>query len=215
MNPFDEVALEEAVRLRENGLADEVLAVSVGNTACGETLRSAMALGADRAILIENDADLQPLVVAKLLAALCSREQPTLVFCGKQAIDDDASQTGPMLAALMGWPQATAVSAISLNGDTATVECETDGGPETMKVTLPAVLSADLRLNEPRYVTLPNIMKAKKKPLETLTPEELNIDVTPRLITLRVTESPVRKAGIRVTGVAELLERLRFEAKVI
>ena len=215
MNPFDEIAVEEAVRLREAGLASEVVAVSCGVEACQETLRTALALGADRALLIETGETLQPLAVAKLLAEVARREAADLVICGKQAIDDDANQTGQMLAALMGWSQATFASKLTLGDGRAEVTREVDGGLETISVRLPAVVTTDLRLNEPRYATLPNIMKAKKKPLERLTPHELGVEVTPRLKTLRVTEPPKRRAGVRVPDVAALVERLRNEAKVI
>ena len=215
MNPFDEIAVEEAVRLREAGLANEVVAVSCGVEACQETLRTALALGADRALLIETGETLQPLAVAKLLAEVARREAADLVICGKQAIDDDANQTGQMLAALMGWSQATFASKLTLGDGRAEVTREVDGGLETISVRLPAVVTTDLRLNEPRYATLPNIMKAKKKPLERLTPQELGVEVTPRLKTVRVTEPPKRRAGVRVPDVAALVERLRNEAKVI
>ena len=215
MNPFDEIAIEEAVRLKEAGIATEVVAVSAGVAACQETLRTAMALGADRAILIETDAELQPLAVAKLLKAVSEREQPQIVLCGKQAIDDDANQTGQMTAALLGWPQATFASKVSVADGKAMVEREIDGGLETVSVALPAVISTDLRLNEPRYASLPNIMKAKKKPLDTLTPEALGVDVAPRLTTLKVVEPPKRVAGIKVADVRELVEKLKNEAKVI
>jgi len=214
MNPFDEIAIEEAVRLKEAGIATEVVAVSCGVAACQETLRSALALGADRAILVESGVELQPLAVAKLLKALCDKEAPQLVLCGKQAIDDDANQTGQMLAALAGWPQATFASQIEIADGRATVTREIDGGLETLAVALPAVVSADLRLNEPRYVTLPNIMKAKKKPLETLTPVELGVDVAPRLATLEVVAPAKRAAGVMVADVAELINKLKNEAKV-
>lgn len=215
MNPFDEIAVEEAVRLKEAGLAKEVIAVSCGVGACQETLRTAMAIGADRGILVETDVELQPLAVAKLLKALCDKEQPQLVICGKQAIDDDANQTGQMLAALAGWPQATFASRVVIAGDKATVTREIDGGLETLEISLPAVVSTDLRLNEPRYATLPNIMKAKKKPLDTVKPADLGVDVAPRLTTLNVSEPPRRSTGIKVTDVAELVNKLRNEAKVI
>jgi electron transfer flavoprotein beta subunit len=215
MNPFDEIALEEAVRLKEKGLASEVIAVSCGVAQCTETLRTALAIGADRAILIETPAELelQPLAVAKLLHALVLREQPGLVILGKQAIDDDANQTGQMLAALAKLPQASCASKVELVDGQARVTREVDGGSEVLP--LPAVLTADLRLNEPRYVTLPNIMKAKKKPLETLKPADLGVDVAPRLKTLQVVEPAARKAGIVVPDVAALLDRLKNEAKVI
>jgi electron transfer flavoprotein beta subunit len=205
MNPFDEIAIEEAVRLKEKGAATEVIAVSCGSASSQETLRTALALGADRAILVQSDADLQPLAVAKLLAAVAHREAPQLVVLGKQAIDDDANQTGQMLAALLDWPQATFASKLDLAPGKATVKREVDGGLESVEVTLPAVITTDLRLNEPRYATLPNIMKAKKKPLETLTPEALAVDVTPRLTVVKVTEPARRKGGGRVADVTELV----------
>ncbi len=216
MNPFDEIAVEEAVRLKEAGIATEVIAVSCGVAACQETLRTAMAIGADRGILVDcGDVDLQPLAVAKLLKALCDKEQPQLVICGKQAIDDDANQTGQMLAALQNWPQATFASKVVIAGGKASVTREIDGGLETLDITLPAVVSTDLRLNEPRYATLPNIMKAKKKPLDTVKPADLGIDITPRLTTLKVAEPAKRSAGIRVADVADLVNKLKNEAKVI
>jgi electron transfer flavoprotein beta subunit len=215
MNPFDEIAVEEAVRLKEAGTAAEVVAVSCGIAACQETLRTAMALGADRATLVETDAELQPLAVAKLLKALVDKEQPKVVILGKQAIDDDSNQTGQMLAALLGWPQATFASKVVIAGDKATVTREVDGGLETVEIGLPAVVTTDLRLNEPRYATLPNIMKAKKKPLETVKPADLGVDVAPRLATLKVVEPAKRQAGIRVADVAELVAKLKNEAKVI
>jgi electron transfer flavoprotein beta subunit len=215
MNPFDEIAVEEAVRLKEAGVATEVIAVSCGVTACQETLRTALAIGADRAILVESDADLQPLAVAKLLAAVAKKETPALVICGKQAIDDDSNQTGQMLAALMGWAQATFASKVSLADGQAQVTREVDGGLETLSVKLPAVITTDLRLNEPRYVTLPNIMKAKKKQLDIFKPADLGVDVTPRLKTLKVMEPAKRSAGIKVPDVATLVAKLRNEAKVI
>ncbi len=215
MNPFDEIAVEEAVRLREASVATEVVAVSCGSAQCQETLRTALAIGADRAILVETDAELQPLAVAKLLAAVVEREQPQLVILGKQAIDDDANQTGQMLAALRSMPQATFASRLQVSGTNAQVVREVDGGLETVEVRLPAVVTTDLRLNEPRYVTLPNIMKAKKKPLEVLAPATLGVDVAPRLKTIRVSEPAQRKAGIRVPDVAALVSKLRDEAKVI
>ena len=215
MNPFDEIAVEEAVRLREAGVVTEVIAVSCGITACQDTLRAAMAIGADRAVLVASDVELQPLAVAKLLAAVAKREAPQLIVCGKQAIDDDANQTGQMLAALLGWGQATFASKVQLADGRAVVTREIDGGLETVSVALPALISTDLRLNEPRYASLPNIMKAKKKPLDTLTPDELGVDVTPRLTTLRVTEPPKRQAGVKVADVAELVAKLRNEAKVL
>ena len=215
MNPFDEIAVEEAVRLKEAGIATEVIAISCGAVACQETLRTAMAIGADRGILVETDVALEPIAVAKLLKALCDREQPHLVICGKQAIDDDASQTGQMLAALAGWPQATFASKVVIANGKATVTREIDGGLETLEISLPAVVTSDLRLNEPRYATLPNIMKAKKKQLDIIRPADLGVDVTPRLTTLRVGEPPKRSAGIKVADVAELVNKLRNEAKVI
>ncbi len=215
MNPFDEIAIEEAVRLKEAGIATEVVAVSAGLANCQETLRTAMALGADRAILIETDAELQPLAVAKLLKAVCVKEQPQIVLCGKQAIDDDANQTGQMLAALMNWPQATFASKVVVADGKATVTREIDGGLETIEIGLPAVVTTDLRLNEPRYATLPNIMKAKKKPLETLTPATLGVDVAPRLKALKMAEPSKRAGGVLVKDVAELIAKLKNEAKVI
>ena len=215
MNPFDEIAVEEAVRLKEKGVASEVVAVSCGPTACQETLRTAMAIGADRAILVETDAELQPLAVAKLLKALVEREQPQLVILGKQAIDDDCNQTGQMLAALLEWPQATFASKVELAEGAASVTREVDGGLETLRLQLPAVVTTDLRLNEPRYVTLPNIMKAKKKPLETVKPEALGVDVAPRIKTLKVVEPSKRGAGVMVPDVAALVAKLKNEAKVI
>jgi len=215
MNPFDEIAVEEAMRLREAGAATEVIAVSCGASQCQETLRTALAIGADRAILVETDVELQPLAVAKLLKALVEREQPGLVILGKQAIDDDANQTGQMLAALAGMPQATFASKLTLVDGRAQVTREVDGGLETVSVRLPAVVTTDLRLNEPRYVTLPNIMKAKKKTLEVLKPADLGVDVAPRMKTLKVGEPPSRKAGIKVADVASLVAKLKGEAKVI
>ena len=215
MNPFDEIAVEEAVRLREAGVATEVIAVSCGVAACQETLRTAMAIGADRGILVETDVDLEPIAVAKLLKAIGDREQPQLVICGKQAIDDDANQTGQMLAALAGWPQATFASKVVIADGKATVTREIDGGLETLGISLPAVVTTDLRLNEPRYATLPNIMKAKKKPLDTVKPAELGVDVAPRLTVLKVSEPPKRSAGVKVADVAELVNKLKNEAKVI
>jgi electron transfer flavoprotein beta subunit len=215
MNPFDEIAVEEAVRLKEKGIATEIIAVSCGVAGCQETLRTALALGADRAILVESTAELQPLAVAKLLAAIAEKEAPQLVILGKQAIDDDANQVGQMLAALLDWPQATFASKVDIDGTSATVKREVDGGLETIVVTLPAVVTTDLRLNEPRYATLPNIMKAKKKPLDIVTPDALGVDVTPRLTTLKVVEPKKRTGGGRVADVAELVSKLRNEAKVI
>jgi electron transfer flavoprotein beta subunit len=215
MNPFDEIAIEEAVRLKEKGAATEVIAVSCGVAQCQETLRTAMAIGADRAILVQTDAELQPLAVAKLLKALVDKEQPGLVILGKQAIDDDCNQTGQMLAALADLPQGTFASKVEVEGAAVKVTREIDGGLETVSLNLPAVITADLRLNEPRYVTLPNIMKAKKKPLDTVTPADLGVDVAPRLKTLKVSEPPKRGAGIKVPDVATLVDKLRNEAKVI
>ncbi len=215
MNPFDEIAVEEAVRLKEKGVATEVIAVSCGVTQCQETLRTAMAIGADRAILVETAEELQPLAVAKLLKAVADQEQPQLVILGKQAIDDDCNQTGQMLAALAGWPQGTFASKVEVADGKVAVTREVDGGLETVRLSLPAVVTTDLRLNEPRYVTLPNIMKAKKKPLQTLKPEELGVDVTPRLKTLKVVEPPKRGAGVKVPDVATLVDKLKNEAKVI
>ncbi len=215
MNPFDEIAVEEALRLKEAGAVTEVIAVSCGILACQETLRTALALGADRAILIETDVALEPLAVAKLLKAVVDKEQPKLAILGKQAIDDDCNQTGQMLAALLGWSQATFASKVKVEGEKLVVTREVDGGLETVSITLPAVVTTDLRLNEPRYVTLPNIMKAKKKPLEVIKPEALGVDVTPRLKTLKVMDPPMRKAGIKVPDVKTLVEKLKNEAKVI
>jgi electron transfer flavoprotein beta subunit len=215
MNPFDEIAVEEAIRLKESGAATDVVAVSCGVVACQETLRTALALGADRAILVDTEIELQPLAVAKLLKAVCDREAPQIVICGKQAIDDDANQTGQMLAALMGWGQATFASKISIADAKVTVTREIDGGLETLTLSLPALITTDLRLNEPRYATLPNIVKAKKKPLETLKPADLGVDVTPRLKTLNVSEPPKRKGGVVVPDVKALVDKLRNEAKVI
>jgi electron transfer flavoprotein beta subunit len=215
MNPFDEIAIEEAVRLREKGVATEIIAVSCGVTQCQETLRTAMAIGADRAILVECADELQPLAVAKLLKALFDKEQPGLVIVGKQAIDDDCNQTGQMLAALTGLAQATFVSKLEVADGHAHVTREVDGGMERLKIKLPAVITTDLRLNEPRYVTLPNIMKAKKKQLDTLKPADLGVDVTPRIKTLKVSEPPKRGAGVKVPDVATLVAKLKNEAKVI
>ena len=215
MNPFDEIAVEEAVRLKEKGVVTEVIAVSCGDAKAQETLRTAMAIGADRGILVETTEELQPLAVAKLLKALVDKEQPQLIILGKQAIDDDANQTGQMLAALADLPQATFASKVEIEGDKAKVTREVDGGLETIAISLPAVVTTDLRLNEPRYVTLPNIMKAKKKQLEVVKPEDLGVDVKPRLKTLKVTEPPKRGAGIKVPDVATLVDKLKNEAKVI
>ncbi|MDR5762828.1 electron transfer flavoprotein subunit beta/FixA family protein [Caballeronia sp. LZ035] len=215
MNPFDEIAVEAAVRLKEAGHASEVIAVTCGPAQSAETLRTALAIGADRGVHIHTDAELQPLAVAKLLKSAVEREQAQLVILGKQAIDDDAGQTGQLLAALLDWPQATFASHIEIGTDTATVTREVDGGLEVIELTLPAIVTTDLRLNEPRYVTLPNIMKAKKKPVDTLSPAELGVDPSPRLKTLTVKEPPARQAGVRVTDVAALIDKLRNEAKVI
>jgi len=215
MNPFDEIAVEEATRLKEGGKVTEIVAVSCGVTQCQETLRTAMAIGADRGVLVETDAELQPLAVAKLLKAVADKEQPQLIILGKQAIDDDCNQTGQMLAALLSWPQATFASKVVIEDGKAVVTREVDGGLETVSLTLPAVVTTDLRLNEPRYVTLPNIMKAKKKQLDTLKPADLGVDVTPRVKTLKVSEPPKRSAGIKVPDVATLVDKLKNEAKVI
>jgi electron transfer flavoprotein beta subunit len=215
MNPFDEIAVEEAVRLKEKGVATDVIVVSCGMAQCQEVLRTAMAIGADRAILVETDAELQPLAVAKLLKALVDKEQPGLVILGKQAIDDDANQTGQMLAALADLPQGTFASKVEVAGDKVNVTREVDGGLETVSLSLPAVITTDLRLNEPRYVTLPNIMKAKKKQLDVVKPADLGVDVTPRLKTIKVAEPAGRKAGIKVADVAALVDKLKNEAKVI
>jgi electron transfer flavoprotein beta subunit len=217
MNPFDEIAVEEAVRLREASVATEVVAVSAGVAACQETLRTALAMGADRGILVETDAELQPLAVARLLQAVCAQERPSLVICGKQAIDDDANQTGQMLSALLGWAQATFASKIVVATDKASAQVarEIDSGLQTLEIRLPAVITADLRLNEPRYATLPNIMKAKKKPLDKTAPETLGVNIAPRLRMLKVAEPARRKTGIKVASVAELIGKLKNEAKVI
>jgi electron transfer flavoprotein beta subunit len=215
MNPFDEIAVEEAIRLKEAGIASEIVVFSAGSPQCQETLRTALAIGADRAILVETDIDLQPLAVAKLLQAVCVKEQPQLIILGKQAIDDDSNQTGQMLAALMDIPQATFASKVAFADGTLRVTREVDGGLETISMGLPAVITSDLRLNEPRYVTLPNIMKAKKKELEIIKPEALGVDVTPHLKTIKVEEPPKRTAGILVADVAALVDKLKNEAKVI
>jgi electron transfer flavoprotein beta subunit len=215
MNPFDEIAVEEALKLKEAGKATEVIAVSAGLMACQETLRTALAMGADRAVLVETDVELQPLAVAKLLKAVVATQSVELVILGKQAIDDDANQTGQMLAALLDWPQATFASKVEIDGKVARVTREIDGGLETIEVNLPAVITTDLRLNTPRYATLPNIMKAKKKPLDVVKPDTLGVDVAPRLKTLKVAEPGKRKAGVMVKDVAELVEKLKNEAKVI
>ncbi len=216
MNPFCEIAVEQAVRMKEAGVVTEIVVVSIGAQQCQETLRTAMAMGADRGILVETGtADVQPLAVAKLVKAVIDKEQPKLVITGKQAIDDDSNQTGQMIAALLGWPQATFISNVTVNGDGAEVTREIDGGLEKLTIKLPAVVTSDLRLNEPRYVTLPNIMKAKKKPLEVLKPEALGVDVTPRLTTIKVEEPAKRSAGVKVADVKELIAKLKNEARVI
>ena len=215
MNPFDEIAVEEAVRLKEAGKVSEIVAVSLGVKQCEETLRTAMAMGADRAILVETDAELQPLAVAKLLKAVADKEQPQLLIVGKQAIDDDANQTGQMVSALLGWGQGTFASKVDLSAETVDVTREIDGGLETVKLRLPAVVTSDLRLNEPRFIKLPNIMAAKKKPLDKTTPAELGVDPAPRLKTLKVAEPSKRSAGIKVANAAELVAKLKTEAKVL
>jgi len=215
MNPFDEIAVEEAVRLKEKGVATEIVAVSIGPAACQEQIRTALAMGADRGILVEHDGVVEPLTVAKLLKAVIAKESPGLVIMGKQAIDDDMNATGQMLAALMGWPQGTFASKLTIEGDRAIVIREVDGGLETVSLALPAIVTADLRLNEPRYASLPNIMKARKKPIETLKPAELGVDPAPRLTVIKVEEPPKRQAGRKVASVAELVDKLRNEAKVI
>lgn len=215
MNPFDEIAVEEAIRLQEAGKAEEIIAVSVGPKQCQETLRTAMAMGADRGILVETDDEVQPLAVAKILQALVAREEPGLVILGKQAIDDDSNQTGQMLAALLGWGQGTFACDVELDGDTLKVNREIDGGTQSVALKMPAVVTTDLRLNEPRYVKLPNIMKAKKKPLDTFSPADLGVDTAPRLKLLKAAEPPVRQGGIKVADVEELVSKLRNEAKVI
>ncbi|OGA51769.1 MAG: hypothetical protein A3F74_03105 [Betaproteobacteria bacterium RIFCSPLOWO2_12_FULL_62_58] len=215
MNPFCEIAVEQAIRMKEAGVVSEIVAVSIGAQQCQETLRTALAMGADRGILVETGAEMQPLAVAKVLKAIVAKEQPKLVIVGKQAIDDDSNQTGQMLAALLGWPQAAFASGIVINGESADVTREIDGGLEKLTVKLPAVVTADLRLNEPRYVTLPNIMKAKKKPMETVKPEALGVDVAPRLKTLKMQEPARRGAGVKVADVKELVAKLKNEARVI
>ena len=215
MNPFDEIAVEEGVRLKEAGTASELVAVSLGIQQCQETIRTALAMGADRGILVQSDAELQPLAVAKLLKAVIERENPDLVILGKQAIDDDANQVPQMLSALLGWAQGTFVSGLTLNDGAAEVVREVDGGLETLSLKMPAVLSVDLRLNTPRYASLPNIMKAKKKPIDVLTPDELGVDVEPRVVTIKVVEPPKRAAGVMVGSVGELVDKLKNEAKVI
>ena len=215
MNPFDEIAVEEAVRLQEAGTATEIVAVSVGPQQCQETIRTALAMGADRGILIQTDDEVQPLAVAKLLKAVVDKESPELVILGKQAIDDDSNQTGQMLAALLGWSQATFASKLDIEGGTANVTREIDGGLETIKVTMPCIVTTDLRLNEPRYASLPNIMKAKKKPIDQMSPGDLGVDTLPRLTTLKVVEPSKREAGVRVEDVVQLVDKLKNEAKVI
>jgi electron transfer flavoprotein beta subunit len=215
MNPFDEIAVEEAVRMKEAGTATEIVAVSLGVQQCQETIRTALAMGADRGVLVQSDAELQPLAVAKLLKAVIEKEQPQLVILGKQAIDDDCNQTGQMLAALLGWSQGTFASKVKVEGEQLLVTRVVDGGLETVKLKLPAIVTTDLRLNEPRYASLPNIMKAKKKPIDVMTPEQLGVDVAPRLVTLKVEEPPKRQAGKKVGSVQELVEKLRNEARVI
>lgn len=215
MNPFDEIAVEEAVRLKEKGVATEIVAVSLGLANCAETIRTALAMGADRGILVETDVELQPLAVAKLLRAIASKEAPGLIIMGKQAIDDDMNATGQMLAALLGWPQGTFASKLVIADGRATVTREVDGGLETVELAMPAIVTADLRLNEPRYASLPNIMKARKKPIQTVKPADLGIDPAPRLTTLTVAEPPKRQAGVKVKTVAELVAKLKLEAKVI
>ena len=215
MNPFDEIAVEETLRIQEAGNAEETIAISIGPKQCQETLRTAMAMGMDRAILVETDVDVQPLAVAKILKAVVEKEEPKLVILGKQAIDDDSNQTGQMLAALLGWSQGTFACTVELAGDSVTVSREIDGGIQTVKLAMPAVVTSDLRLNEPRYVKLPNIMKAKKKPMDILTPDDLGVDVAPRLTILKVSEPPAREAGVKVEDVTQLVDKLRNEAKVI
>jgi electron transfer flavoprotein beta subunit len=215
MNPFDEIAVEEAIRLKEKGVATEIVAVSMGPAQCQETIRTALAMGADRGILVQTDAELQPLAVAKLLKAIAAKEQPRLIILGKQAIDDDCNQTGQMLAALLGWPQGTFASKLAPAADTLEVTREVDGGLETVELRLPAIVTTDLRLNEPRYASLPNIMKAKKKPIETMAPDALGVDPAPRVVTLKVTEPAKRQAGVKVPDVAALIDKLKNDAKVI
>ncbi len=215
MNPFDEIAVEEAVRLKEKGVATEIIAVSMGIAACAETIRTALAMGADRGILVETDVELQPLAVAKLLKALAVKEQPGLIIMGKQAIDDDMNATGQMLAALLGWPQGTFASRVTIEANKLVVTREIDGGLETLELDMPCIVTTDLRLNEPRYASLPNIMKARKKPIETIKPADLGVDPAPRLRLVKVDEPPRRVAGVKVGSVAELVSKLRNEAKVI
>jgi electron transfer flavoprotein beta subunit len=215
MNPFDEIAVEEAVRLKEKGVASEIVAISMGVAQCAETIRTALAMGADRGILVESDAELQPLAVAKMLKAIADKEQPGLIILGKQAIDDDMNATGQMLAALLGWAQGTFASKVAVDGNSVLVTREVDGGLETVKLALPAIVTTDLRLNEPRYASLPNIMKARKKPIETIKPADLGVDPAPRLTIVKVVEPARRQAGVKVKSVAELVDKLRNEAKVI
>jgi len=215
MNPFDEIAVEEAVRLKEKGVATEIVAVSMGIAACAETIRTALAMGADRGVLVETDVELQPLAVAKLLKALADKEQPGLIILGQQALDDDMNATGQMLAALLGWPQGTFASRVAIEGDKLVVTREIDGGLETLELNMPCIITTDLRLNEPRYASLPNIMKARKKPIETIKPADLGVDPAPRLRLVKVAEPPRRVAGVKVGSVAELVQKLRTEAKVI
>ncbi|WP_416896203.1 MAG: electron transfer flavoprotein subunit beta/FixA family protein [Minwuia sp.] len=215
MNPFDEIGVEEAVRMKEAGTASEVVAVSIGVQQCQETIRTALAMGADRGILVKTDDEVQPLAVAKLMKAICDEEKPDVVILGKQAIDDDSNQTGQMLAALLGWSQGTFASEVKIDGDTAEVTREVDGGLQTIKLKMPMVVTTDLRLNEPRYASLPNIMKAKKKPIDTKSPEDLGVDIAPRLKTLKVTEPPKRQGGVKVETVDELVDKLKNEAGVI
>jgi electron transfer flavoprotein beta subunit len=215
MNPFDEIAVEEALRLREGGVVEEVIAVSCGIQQCQETIRTALAMGADRGVLVQTDAELQPLAVAKLLKAVIEKEGPEIVIIGKQAIDDDCNQTGQMLAALLGWPQATFASKLTISNGSAEVTREVDGGLETVKLKMPAVVTTDLRLNEPRYASLPNIMKAKKKPIDVVSPDDLGVDVTPRLVTLKVEEPAKRQGGVKVGSIEELVTKLKTEARVI
>ena len=215
MNPFDEIGVEEALRLREAGKAEEIIAISLGAQQCQETIRTALAMGADRGIHVKTDAELQPLAIAKLMKAVIDEEQPGLVILGKQAIDDDSNQTGQMVAGLLGWPQATFASELDIGADNARITREVDGGLETVDIKVPCVMTTDLRLNEPRYASLPNIMKAKKKPIDEKTPEDLGVDITPRLKTLTVTEPPGRDAGIKVESVAELVDKLHNEVGVI
>ena len=215
MNPFDEIAVEEAIRMKEAGIVEEIIAVSMGEAKSQETIRTALAMGADRGILVESDEDLQPLALAKMLKAIVEKEEPGIVVLGKQAIDGDNNQTGQMLAALLGWPQGTFASKVEKDGDTVKVTREVDGGLQVVTMPLPAIITADLRLNEPRYASLPNIMKAKKKPIDTMPPGDLGVDVAPRLQTVKVTEPPARAAGVIVGSVAELVDKLKNDAKVV